>query len=49
MLILKTEASGISYARSNTKWKSLYRIGGVAALIQVVLIPIQIIKEVRKR
>jgi hypothetical protein len=33
----------ISQAESNTNWKGLYRVGGVAALIQVVLMPIQII------
>ena len=33
----------ISQAESNTNWKGLYRVGGVAALIQVVLMLIQII------
>ncbi len=33
----------ISQAESNTNWKGLYRVGGVAALIQVMLMPIQII------
>ena len=33
----------ISQAESNTNWKGLHRVGGVAALIQVVLMPIQII------
>ena len=28
---------------ADSAWKSLYRVGGTAALIQVVLIPIQII------
>jgi len=39
----KTGAGMISHAVSNTRWKSLYRIGGEAALFGVVLIPIQII------
>jgi hypothetical protein len=43
MLTPRTEATGMSHAQSNTKWKSLFRIGGVAALIQVLLMPIQII------
>jgi hypothetical protein len=32
----------MSQARSNTNWKPLYRVGGVAALITAVLIPVQI-------
>jgi hypothetical protein len=39
----KTEAGVMSHAESDTRWKSLYRIGGVAALVGVALIPIQII------
>jgi hypothetical protein len=33
----------MSQAESNTNWKPLYRVGGVAALITAVLIPLQII------
>jgi hypothetical protein len=33
----------MSQARSNTNWKPLYRVGGVAALITAVLIPVQIV------
>jgi hypothetical protein len=33
----------MSQARTNTNWKLLYRVGGVAALITAVLIPIQIV------
>ena len=34
----KTEAGVMSHAESNTRWKSLYRIGGVAALFGVDLL-----------
>ena len=33
----------MSQAESNTSWKPLYRVGGAAALITAVLIPLQII------
>jgi hypothetical protein len=33
----------MSQARSNTNWKPIYRVGGGAALITAVLIPVQII------
>ena len=33
----------MSQAESNTNWKSLYRVGGTAALIIAVLLPFEII------
>jgi hypothetical protein len=33
----------MSQARSNTNWKPIYRVGGGAALITAVLIPLQIV------
>jgi hypothetical protein len=39
----KTQASSMSPAESNARWKSLYRIGAAAALVGVALIPVQII------
>jgi hypothetical protein len=39
----KIQAGVMPHAESNTRWKCLYRIGGVAALVGVALIPIQII------